>query len=120
MRNNSPSKYSAIGTKTTDTIKTVSSAFTGIPGRPARLFSFSITNNNASVRYLQFFDSTGATTTISAEHVIPAGGECVLSEGDFTLDGLQFFSGITWGVSTTSGSYTAATATDHKVFALYA
>jgi hypothetical protein len=44
---------------------------------------------------------------------IPAGGALIVGNDFFTNAGINFSTGITWGVSTTFLTYTAATAAEN-------
>jgi len=76
-------------------------------------------NGNAAVRYLMIFDR--ATALAGGEAVgpndiqveLPANGGVDIVDSFFTPNGLDFTSGIVFGVSTARGTYTAATAADH-------
>jgi hypothetical protein len=95
-----------------------------IKASPGEIFSFFARNKNAAVRYVQLFDSPTAPTngaTPKAQWDIPAGGggEIVIGTDFFTDDGVGFNTGISWGISTTDGTFTAATASDHVFMAVY-
>ena len=88
----------------------------------ARVFSATGTNRNGSMRYLMLFNRAtvlaGGEVPLVAWPIPPASGGIpgVDAFGDiFTVDGILFPLGLVWGMSTTSGSYTAATAADHDV-----
>lgn len=86
----------------------------------ARLRAFTVTNRNSSVRYLQFYDSTSATTTVKFQFVIPATtGQVGLGDNFFVDGGIGFTTGLTYGFSTTAGSYVAATSTEHDLQVIY-
>lgn len=73
------------------------------------LYSFTATNSNAAVRYLQFFNSTTvpADATVPVlEFVVPANG----SKDYAWRFGRQFTTGIVWCFSTTSQTKTIITA----------
>lgn len=99
----SPTTYTNLGTVTTANIK----ASTG------NVFSISIINTNAAARYFQLFNSTSSTATVVYCWTIPAGGALIVGNDFFTNAGINFSTGITWGVSTTFLTYTAATAAEH-------
>lgn len=89
---------------------------------PSQVFSCYVLNKNAAARYLQVTDqaiaiASGYVLTIDdLEFEVPAGaGGVVIADAFFTADGTNFLRGVSWGMSTTSGSYTAATAADHNV-----
>jgi len=83
------------------------------------LMSISASNSNAATRYLQIFD----------QNIVPILNDIPVLEWQIVtsaqiLVGYDFLngkpmSGIAWGVSTTSGSYTAATAAQHNVEGTY-
>lgn len=94
-----------------------------VTGGGKRLFSWSAINGDASPRYFQVFDSTTAPTS----GAVPAGqwmlppvsgstpGEVMAGTDVLTGSGWAVTNGIAWGISTTRGSYTAATASEHDV-----
>lgn len=93
-----------------------------------QLFGFVAVNRNAAVRYLQFFDSPSAPNTNAVpvfQFPVPAitgttdVGKLALGT-EFFNPGWSFSNGTTWGFSTTSGSYVAATAADHDFLIIYA
>ena len=90
-----------------------------IKAAPAQLFGLHATNKNAAVRYLQIFDSTGATTTIVAEFLIQIGGSVTIGPDMLTLSGIRLGTGLTYGFSTTEGSFVAGTPADHGLTATY-
>jgi hypothetical protein len=80
------------------------------------LRSFKAINRNAAARYLQLFDSTSAPDSTNVpidEFLIPAASQIVIGTDFFTLQGAVFAVGVSFGFSTGSGTYTAATAGDH-------
>ncbi len=93
-----------------------------IKATPGRLRSIVATNRNASTRYLLLFDTTSATTPIRAAFPIPPlslGGTVALGTDQLGKAGLLMATGITFGISTASNSYSAATSTEHDIFARY-
>jgi hypothetical protein len=91
------------------------------------LLAVNATNQNAAVRYLQVFNSATAPATGAIPvyaFVLPAGTAAApsivnLTKEFFGAGGASFAAGIAFGVSTTLGTYTAATAADHVVNAHY-
>ncbi len=92
-------------------------------GQHANLFGVYAINNNASIRYLQFFDSTTAPASSAAPRLqfgIPGGGGEIIIGTDFwQAQGIAFDKAIAWGISTTKGSFVAATAGDHDLMVIY-
>ncbi len=87
-----------------------------IKGSPGNLFALRAVNRNAQLRYLQLFNqASGGPSGSPVDSILipPGGGEVILGDDFFTASGVHFGTGLTFGFSTTSGSYTAATATDH-------
>lgn len=104
-----PTTFQAVGTLATANLKAVA----------GRVLSLKATNRNAAVRYLQLFNSTGSTATVFDQWLIPAASMIVLGQDFFTDSGWLLSTGITWGVSTTAGSYVAATASETDVSGAY-
>jgi len=94
-----------------------------IKASPGVVSSLYCQNLNAAVRYVQLFDSSSAPiggATPRFEWGVPAGGgEIIVGDDFFQVDGLGFNAGIAWGVSTTKGTFTAATAADHDVIVTF-
>jgi hypothetical protein len=94
---------------------------------PGNLCSLSAANLNAALRYIQVFNKTVAPVLndvpVFEWPLAPAAGTTpsvvVLGADLFTAGGMAFSTGISWGVSTTKGTYTAATAADHDVLIGY-
>ena len=86
---------------------------------------FCASSTDAAIRYLQFYNSTGATTgTPILQFTLPAGSSTVpstLCVGSAYLgpNGINFATGITWAFSTANGSYTAGTASEHTIDNFY-
>jgi hypothetical protein len=87
------------------------------------LFSISCNNRNAANRWIQVFNSasgpTGGATPFMAPWLVPAGGLTIVGSDHFTAGGISFSTGIAWGVSTTSATFTAGTASDHDCNVIY-
>lgn len=91
---------------------------------PGNILSVVATNTNAAVRYFQIHDKASAPVNPNVPLLslpIPAGtanvpgyleiGANVLGEG-----GIWCATGVAYGVSTTNGTFTAASTTDHNEF----
>lgn len=95
---------------------TVSASAKATPGRVFSLYGF---NANAAVRYLQLFDKASAPASgdvpIGEWALAASGGDRIVGMEAFTVEGITLAKGVAWGISTTRGSYTAATAADHDV-----
>lgn len=97
-----------------------------IKASPATLLSLYVVNRNAAARYLQLFDQTGAVyagdggagsgEVPTYQFLVPAASAVTLP---LLPGGQSLVNGLVFGVSTTNGTYTAATATDHDVEAVY-
>jgi hypothetical protein len=86
------------------------------------LLSFTVTNDNAAVRYIHLFDRITALVTGDVplfRYVIAATSEKQIDTRYFTDVGFKFLTGITIGISTTKNTYTAGTAADHVIEAAY-
>lgn len=110
----SPSLDTSFGAKVTNNTK----------GTAAQLVSLRATNANAAVRYFQLFNATSATGTPIYSEPIPAGtttqpSSLILDSVFFGQGGKNFSTALSWGISTTQTSYTAATAADHSVTVHY-
>lgn len=103
----------AQGTATLLQFADVSTGSAVVKASGARLLSIHAANRNAASRYLQVFNSTGSTSTVYYQWLIPAGSQIELGTDFFTEIGWSFPTGLTVGISTSSGSYSAATAADH-------
>ena len=78
------------------------------------LLALTCTNLNSQTRYLQFFNNGSGTTTGTPDKVYPVFGNGFLVVGTEILStmGVEFDTGITFGFSTTPGTYTAGVAGD--------
>jgi len=94
-------------------------ATANIYARRGRVKSVLAMNRNASARYLQFYDTLAATTPLLLQVTLPGGGGVVLDDTFFGNLGVGFATGITYGFSTTAGSYVAATASEHDLTVRY-
>jgi hypothetical protein len=89
-----------------------------------QLYSVYATNVNAAVRYLQIYDVNGSPSgTPIFSFPIPAGTAAspasVIIDNPFGPNGYYFANGITWAISTTNGTYTAGTPSDHNLNLVY-
>jgi hypothetical protein len=107
--------YEDLGTDASGVVKAT-------PGVVGGLYAL---NNNTATRYVQLFDSSSAPTngaTPKLQWAIPAGGggEIIVGSDFFSDEGVAFNSaGIAWGISTTKGTFTAATPGDHDFMAVW-
>lgn len=79
-------------------------------------------NKNAAVRYFQIFNKASAPANPDVpvySRAVKAGESFEIGEDIFGQSGQPFSTGIAWGWSTTSGTFTAATTTDHYGFVHY-
>jgi hypothetical protein len=101
-------------------IATVSGA---VKASAATLYSAQCNNRNAANRWLHIDNLAaapgGGTVPTLAPILEPAGGMVILGTDFFTTSGVAFSVGIAFGHSTTSGTYTAATAGDHDCTFLF-
>lgn len=108
-----PGQYNALGT----------SAGTFIKASAGSLYGISCVNLNVSTRYLQLFNKTTAPVAndvpIESHAVYGNGGELVLGQDYFSINGLDFATGISWGISTTPLLFTAAMASETIFTARY-
>lgn len=78
------------------------------------------TNAGGSVRYLQIFDSPVAPTPGSApvgSFILPpnSGSPIIINLDFFGVCGIKMMTGISYGFSTTAGSYTASAPANHTL-----
>jgi hypothetical protein len=106
-----PSLYTNFGSSVTANIK----------NGAGTILSASIYNTQGTACFLQFYNSTSTTATVFMEVPVAAtSGFVALGQDFFTLNGVYCSTGITFGVSTTSGSYTGSTiASAHNIQVLY-
>jgi hypothetical protein len=105
-----PATFTSLGAATTANVKTGG----------AVLYSITAANRNAAARYLQIFNSTSSTATVLYQWIVPGtSGQIIIGEEFFTPEGWFLSAGLTWGVSTTAGSYVAATASETDVAGSY-
>ena len=93
-----------------------SSTAASVKASAGNVFSAAICNNNAAIRYLQIHNTASAPTASAVPlytFAIPASGSIVIGNDFFTNAGAYFSTGIGFAVSTSAGTYTAATAADH-------
>lgn len=90
--------------------------------------SIRASNANAAVRYLQLHNKASAPAageTAIFSFVIPAGtalapGITMVDDGFFCLNGYYLSLGVSWAISTTSGTFTdSATAAEHIINGIY-
>jgi hypothetical protein len=107
--------YNAMGTLNAAVMKTSAGS----------LHMIAAVNLNASTRYLQLFNTTSAPsgTPLKSYPVYGNGGYLALDTAYFGISaagkGLYFSNGITWGMSTTPLTFTAAIASETIVEARY-
>jgi hypothetical protein len=80
------------------------------------LYSVFVVNQNAAIRWLQFFDAAAAPTGGAVplfSYPIPASGSLLLGNTYYGPKGLPFVNGLVFAVSTTPATYTAATPANH-------
>jgi hypothetical protein len=93
-----------------------------IKSSAGNLFAIWGDNNNAAVRYLQAHDTAGTPSGGAVPKIqipVPAGSVVSIGESVLGAQGVHFSNGIAFAWSTTDGTYTAATATDHNTFYRY-
>lgn len=100
-----------------------------IKASPATLLQVYVVNRNAAARYLQIFDATSSSdggltdAGLPAASAVPSFQYLVPPEAGVDIPilpgGQSFKTGLSFGVSTAAGTYTAATAGDHDVEAVY-
>lgn len=79
-------------------------------------------NKNGSTRYFQIFNKASAPAGSDVpvySFPVATGARFEIGESIFGESGQNFSTGIAWGWSTASGSFTAATTTDHYGFVHY-
>ena len=87
-------------------------------GTKCAVTSAILTNRNAAVRYLQFFDQAAGppvgSTNLKISIPVAVTTVLVLGEDFFSSNGMMFDVGCVFGWSTTEATYTAATDADHS------
>lgn len=79
-------------------------------------------NTTTAPRFFQLHNTAtipGGGAVPAWHCLVPAGSEVVIGEDYFSEMGMKFTTGIAFAVSTTSATYTAATATDHETYVNY-
>jgi hypothetical protein len=90
-----------------------------IKGSAGNVFSLQATNRSTSV-YLQLFNTASAPSGGATPYMqFLVTSEIIVGTDFFTTAGLNFSTGISFGFSTTNGSYTAATAANVDLMATY-
>ncbi len=105
-------------------IQAPAAATATVKAAPGIVRSFIVTNRNAAARYLLLFDATSGTTdaSIRASFLIPPlslGGQIGVGADHLGKAGLVMAAGITYGISTSSSTYSAATSTESDLFIRY-
>lgn len=91
------------------------------------LFSITVSNVNAAIRYLQIHNKASAPAATNVPVIslpIPAGsatvpGYLTIGRDQLGPAGYYLVTGIAIGISTTNTTFTAATTTDHNYFGTY-
>lgn len=93
-----------------------------IKAAAGNIFGFHAINNNGSIRYIQFCNTTDGTMTgsLSAQFAIPATSSLTITNGMLTAAGINLTVGVSYGFSTTQGSFVAGTAGNHSLTLTYA
>jgi len=89
-----------------------------IKASPGHLYSVYAETTNASKRYLQIFNSTTPPTAGNVpvlSFLIPAGASCDYGTSHFGPNGQSFTVGMSYGVSSTPLTYTAASSASEQV-----
>jgi hypothetical protein len=94
---------------------------------PGNVYGFFASNENTTKRYFQIHNKSAVPTVGNVPLIsipIPGGtadapGSIALSRDMFGDNGHYCSNGIAWGISTTRGTYTAATPSEHDVMVTY-
>lgn len=93
-----------------------SSAGANLKSTGGTIYSLIFSNlNSSSTRYFQLFNQTTSPTTGNVPVLqlpIPVGSTIGFGQDIFGGTGFPLSTGVTWGVSTTAGTYTAAATSD--------
>lgn len=93
-----------------------------IKASAGNVFAVHMFNTTGNIRYLQLHNTAttpgGAAVPIFS-FLVPANGATLIDSSFFGANGMNFATGIAFACSTTQGTYTAATATDHYTDVLY-
>jgi hypothetical protein len=108
----SPSRFQNLGANATLNVKASAGVVSSIKCR----------NTTAAPRYFQLHNTATTPSAAAVPYwhcLVPAGTEVIVGEDHFSEMGLAFSTGIAFAISTTSATYTAATATDQESYVLY-
>lgn len=86
------------------------------------IFSVSFTNKNTSnTHYFQLWDTIGlaGTGTLIEEFMVPPNSQLILGADYFDINGTYFADGLAFGFSSTSLSFTGATASEQNTIIKY-
>ncbi|CAB4196594.1 hypothetical protein UFOVP1290_114 [uncultured Caudovirales phage] len=92
-----------------------------VKGSAGMVVGLTCYNTTASTRFLQLHNLVAAPAAgaPALSFLVPAGAQIVLGTDIFTSAGISFATGIVYGVSSTSDSYTAGSATDCSIQIFY-
>lgn len=92
-----------------------------VKGSAGMVVGLTCYNTTASTRFLQLHNLVAAPASgaPALSFLVPAGAQIVLGTDIFTSAGISFATGIVYGVSSTSDSYTAGSATDCSIQIFY-
>lgn len=97
-------------------------AAAAVKGAAGNVYAVTCANANAAVRYLQLHNKATAPVNPEVpllEFKIPASSDIRIGAEFFSANGLHFSTGIAFGFSTTSGTYTAGTAGEQVTQVVY-
>lgn len=85
------------------------------------VFAVSFTNKNASTRYFQLWNTTGTagSGSLLEEFQVAGNSQLILGADYFDINGTYFDTGIAFGFSSTSTTFTGATAADQNTVIKY-
>lgn len=110
-----PNRYTNLGAS--------NAAVVGSPRVAKRLFSFTCDNENASDRWILFFNqsSTPVNSDVPVDqYKVPAGQQIGRGTDVFTNSGVEFSTALAWAFSSTKDALTLATAGDQSTVIFWA
>lgn len=91
-----------------------------VKSAPGLLFGFTVSNSNASDRFLYVFDNTASSGTLLVPPIpLQPGGEVGSAVSYFLPFAIPFSTGLRFASSSTNATFTASASSDLRISALY-